>query len=162
MIRNATVNDAPWICDIYNHYIESTTITFEEDPVCLAEMEKRITTVCASMPWMVYEEKGRVLGYAYADGWKARSAYRFSVEATVYLEKGSTGRGIGAELYRRLLDELRGRGIHAVMAGIALPNETSRRLHERLGFEKVAHFKEAGLKFNKWIDVGYWELILNG
>jgi len=156
------MNDAPRICDIYNYYIENTTVSFEEEPVYLAEMEKRIAEVCTSMPWMAYEEKERVLGYAYADGWKARSAYRFSVEATVYLEKGSTGKGVGTELYKKLLGELKERRIHAVMAGIALPNETSRRLHERLGFEKVAHFKEEGFKFNKRIDVGCWELILNG
>ncbi len=161
MIRNATLKDAGQICDIYNHYIENTIITFEEEPLSAAQMEKRISEIIAFLPWIVYEEKGRILGYAYADRWKGRSAYRFSAEATVYLEKNSMGKGIGTELYRRLLEELKARKMHAVMGGIALPNEICKRLHEKLGFKKVAHFPEAGYKFNKWIDVGYWELIFN-
>lgn len=162
MIRNAAIEDARRICEIYNYYVENTTITFEEEPVLPGEMKKRISEITGSLPWIVHEEQGRILGYACADRWKGRSAYRFSVEATVYLEKGSRGRGIGAELYGRLIEELKARKMHVVVGGIALPNERSQRLHERLGFKKVAHFPEAGLKFNKWIDVGYWELILDG
>ncbi len=161
MIRNAAIKDARRLCEIYNYYIKNTTISFEGKPVSLKEMGKRISDITASLPWIVYEDQGRILGYAYADRWKGRSAYRFSVEATVYLGKESTGKGIGEILYRRLLEELKAAGIHAVMGGIALPNEICQRLHEKLGFKKVAHFPEAGFKFNKWIDVGYWELLLN-
>jgi L-amino acid N-acyltransferase YncA len=103
---------------------------------------------------------GKVVGYAYASKWKSRSAYRYAVESTVYLDPRFTGQGIGRHLYGSLIAELRQRSLHAVIGGIALPNPASIALHERMGFVKVAHFKEIGWKFNQWIDVGYWELIL--
>jgi phosphinothricin acetyltransferase len=78
----------------------------------------------------------------------------------VYLHPASVGKGIGSRLYDALLTELRGRQIHTVIGGIALPNKASVALHERFGFEKIAHFKEVGRKFGEWIDVGYWQLIL--
>lgn len=160
MIREAAAGDAGQICGIYNHYVENTVITFEEKPVPAAEMEKRIRDISAVFPWLVYEENGSIIGYAYAVKWKTRAAYRFSAESTVYLKNCSLGKGVGSELYRRLIEELKEREVHAVMAGIALPNEKSRKLHEKFGFVKVAHFSEVGYKFGKWIDVGYWELKL--
>jgi phosphinothricin acetyltransferase len=80
---------------------------------------------------------------------------------SVYLAPGSSGRGIGKVLYSALIDNLQQKGIHAVIGGIALPNDASIRLHESLGFEKIGHFREVGWKFNNWVDVTYWELILN-
>ena len=112
------------------------------------------------LSWLVWEEDERVLGFCYASNWKARSAYRHSVESTVYVHPDYLRRGIGLRLYEALLAELRLRGIHAVIGGIALPNAASIGLHERLGFEKVAHFREVGRKFDRWIDVGYWQLCL--
>ncbi len=97
---------------------------------------------------------------AYAVLWKARSAYRFSVEITVYVAPGMAGRGIGSMLYSHLFAALQPLGVHAVIGGIALPNEASIALHEKFGMEKVAHFQQVGFKFNRWIDVGYWERIL--
>jgi len=96
----------------------------------------------------------------YASKWHGRSAYRFSTEITVYLAPAHVGRGIGSQLYARLFPILRDRGIHAVIGGIALPNEASVALHEKFGLEKVAHFKEVGYKFDRWIDVGSWQGIL--
>lgn len=159
MIRPATPADAPAICDIYNYYVENTIITFETTPVSPEDMKGRIEEVLSSLPFYVYEEEGKVLGYAYASKWKGRCAYRFSTEATVYLQNGAAGKGIGTKLYQTLLDDLKERKIHAVLGGIALPNKNSVALHEKFGFEKAAHFKEVGNKFDKWIDVGYWELI---
>ncbi len=101
-----------------------------------------------------------LLGYAYATPWKARSAYRFSVEVSAYIDAASTGRGTGSLLYRHLLSALRTREMHLVIAGISLPNETSVAFHEKSGFRKVAHFAEVGFKFGKWIDVGYWQRAL--
>ena len=106
------------------------------------------------------EDEGQVVGYAYASRWKSRCAYRYSVETTVYLSSAATGKGFGSLLYEHLIAELRQRSIHSLIGGIALPNNASVSLHEKLGFEKVAHFKEVGWKFNQWIDVGYWELII--
>lgn len=102
----------------------------------------------------------KVIGYAYASKWKARSAYRFTVESTVYLENNFIGKGIGSSLYKALMDDLKQREIHSVVGCLALPNERSRKLQKRFGFKKVAHYKEVGYKFNKWIDVDDWELLL--
>ena len=161
MIRPATIADAAAIAAIYNHYVVNTIITFEEEVVTVTDMAGRITEVAAaSLPWFVWEEKGRILGYAYASKWKSRCAYRHSVEASVYLEKSVTGRGLGTRLYTALIADVKQRGMHAVLGGAALPNPASVALHKKLGFQEVAHFKQTGWKFEKWIDVGYWELIL--
>jgi len=160
MIRACAAGDAPALCAIYNHYVRDTVITFEEAPVAAPEMAQRIVDVATRFPWLVAEEGNDVVGYAYATPWKARSAYRFSVESTVYVAPGKTGRGLGTALYRELLDELRKQGVHSVVGGIALPNAASITLHERLGFKKIGQFVEIGRKFGRWVDVGYWELIL--
>lgn len=160
MIRTVEMKDIREICSIYNHYVENTTITFEEEPISISEMEQRITEVTSAYPWLVYEEQGTILGYAYASRWKARAAYRHSVETSIYVSKDNLGKGIGKKLYNTLLTELRKSDIHAVIGGMSLPNEQSQKLHESLGFKKTAEFKEVGYKFQKWIDVGYWELIV--
>ena len=160
MIRPATEADAQAICNIYNPYISDTIITFEEEPVAVEEMTQRIHYTISSLPWIVIEDEGQVVGYAYASRWKSRCAYRYSVETTVYLSNAATGKGFGSLLYEHLIAELRQRSIHSLIGGIALPNAASVSLHEKFGFEKVAHFKEVGWKFNQWIDVGYWELII--
>ncbi len=99
-------------------------------------------------------------GYAYASEWKSRCAYRYSVETTVYLHPDARGKGIGTLLYQELIRKLSKLELHAAIGGIALPNDASVALHEKIGFKKAAHFKQVGYKFNKWVDVGYWELIL--
>jgi L-amino acid N-acyltransferase YncA len=160
-VRAATVADAEAVAGIYNHYVMQTVVTFEEEPVEASEMARRIAEVqAASLPWLVAGRAGAIVGYAYATRWRPRRAYRFSTEVTVYLAPDEGGRGIGSILYTQLLAALRERGIHAAMAGIALPNDASVALHEKFGFRKVAHFEEAGFKFNRWIDVGYWQRIL--
>ncbi len=161
MIRSATPDDAAAIVAIYNHYIATTTISFEEHAVTPEDMAGRIRDVTAGLPWLVHEQDGEVLGYAYATKWRARSAYRFAAETSVYVAFGQGGKGIGSALYKALLQELRAREIHMAIGGIAQPNEASVALHESLGFEKVAHFKQVGRKFDRWIDVGYWELQLS-
>lgn len=158
ILRPATSIDAPDIAAIYNHYIAHTTITFEEQAVTGAEMAERIASVHAQkLPWLVLEQNGAILGYAYATPWRARSAYRHSVEATVYLAHDIQRQGHGKRLYAQLLEELQARGLHAVIGGIALPNDASVGLHEHLGFRQVAQFREVGQKFGAWIDVGYWQ-----
>jgi len=160
MIRSATIEDAARICEIYNEYVLHSTITFEEQAVSVGEMQQRIDEVLLGLPWLVWVEDQVVQGFAYASKWKGRCAYRYSVESTVYLVQGLTRRGIGSKLYQALFTELRHRRTHVVMGGIALPNDASIAVHEKLGFEKVAHFREIGRKFGKWIDVGYWQLFL--
>jgi phosphinothricin acetyltransferase len=161
-IRPASSADASRICAIYNPYVAATTISFEEDLVSEDDMVRRIGDVNeAGLPWLVLTLDGTVCGYAYATRWRARSAYRHSVESSVYLDPGLHGQGWGARLYRQLIDALRARGLRTVIAGIAQPNERSVALHERLGFRKVAHFAEVGFKFGRWIDVGYWQMSLD-
>ena len=146
---------------IYNYYIANTTVTFEEEPVSIQEMKERIAAVQEKYPWLVYEQDGEVIGYAYASAWKSRCAYRYSVESSVYLKNGLSRKGIGSALYGELLSRLKDMGLHGVIGGMALPNDECLALHKKFGFEPVAHFKEVGFKFNKWIDVAYWEKILD-
>jgi len=127
--------------------------------VSLAE---RIKETLSAFPWLVYEEHGEILGYAYASKWRGRCAYRYSAESSIYLRHDRVSRGTGLKLYAQLLAELRNSRLRSVIGGIALPNEASQRLHEKLGFKKVAHFEQVGWKLEKWIDVGYWQLILTG
>lgn len=160
MIRPCSPSEAARICGIYNHYVEHTVVTFEEEPVAEASMARRITTVTERLPWLVVEHEGSLAGYAYAAPWKERSAYRHSVESTIYLAPEFTGRGLGAQLYRALITELRKRNIHCAVGSIALPNPASIALHEKAGFRKVGCFSEIGRKFGRWVDVGYWQLVL--
>jgi len=160
VIRACRLSDASQISGIYNHHVRETVVTFEETPVAIDEMARRIGTVTEKWPWFVWEEQGTIAGYAYAGPWKERSAYRFSVESTVYVAQSQIRRGIGAALYRALIPELKVRGAHCVVGGIALPNDASVALHEKLGFVKIGHFTEIGFKLGRWVDVGYWALIL--
>jgi phosphinothricin acetyltransferase len=159
--RNASETDAAPIAGIYNHYIRESVITFEESDVSTAEMANRIVKLTElSLPWLVAEHGDQIVGYAYASKWKERSAYRFAVESSVYLDHRITGKGVGKQLYRELLDRLRKLSVHTAIGGIALPNAASVALHEGMGFTKVAHFKEVGFKFDRWVDVAYWQLHL--
>jgi phosphinothricin acetyltransferase len=160
LLRPCASADVARVCEIYNHYVHETVVTFEEAPVAAPEMERRIGEVTARWPWLVCEHGGKVAGYAYATTWRPRSAYRYSVESTVYLAPESTGRGLGRALYGALLAELRARGAHCVLGGIALPNAASVALHERLGFRKVGELEEVGFKHGRWVNVGYWQLTL--
>lgn len=159
-VRAATAADAAAIADIYNYYVANTVVTFEEAPVSATDMSARIAEVQGTgLPWLVGVKDG-VVGYCYATRWKSRSAYRHSVETTIYLANGVAGRGMGRVLYSAMLPILRAAGIHAVIGGVALPNAASVALHEKLGFEQVARFRQVGLKHGHWVDVAYWQLIL--
>ncbi len=161
LIRPAVPLDAPALAGIYNHYVRHTVVTFETDPVSPGEMSARLAeTASASLPWRVAESNGLVLGYAYASKWKGRCAYRYSVESTVYLDKAQTGKGVGLRLYTDLVAAITACGMHAAIGGIALPNAASVALHERLGFRKAGQFEQVGYKQERWVDVGYWQLLL--
>lgn len=161
MIRQAKLEDAQSIADIYNHYIENTIITFEEELVSAADIAERIEdTHAVGLPWLVAISEGELVGYAYASKWKGRCSYRHSVEVTVYLNPSLKAKGWGTKLYKALFDELKQGSIHVVIGGISLPNDASVALHEKFGMEKVAHFKEIGFKFDEWVDVGYWQRLL--
>lgn len=159
-IRGAALSDAASIAAIYNHFVTTSTITFEETEVSSGEMVNRIENVqAAGLPWHVATDEDNLVGYAYATPWKARSAYRYAVEVTVYVTPARFGTGIGTALYGKLLPALQQQNIHTALAAIALPNPGSIALHERCGFRKAAHFHQVGFKMQRWIDVGYWQLV---
>lgn len=159
-IRVATLGDARAVCTIYNHYVEATVVTFEEEPVAESAMAERIREVQTRLPWLIAEGGGEILGFAYARPWHTRSAYRLSVESTIYLWSEATGRGIGTALYRALVEDLRARGLHSAIGVIALPNAKSVALHEKLGFVRIGVLSEVGWKLDRWVDVGHWQLML--
>jgi phosphinothricin acetyltransferase len=160
-VRSAVAEDAEHIARIYNYYVQNSVITFEEEAVPVQAMAGRISEVQgASLPWLVAELQGFVVGYAHANKWKGRSAYRHSVETTIYIEKGHEGRGVGSMLYAELLSILRASGKHVAIGGAAMPNDASVALHEKLGFEHVATFRQVGFKQNRWVDVAYWQIVL--
>jgi L-amino acid N-acyltransferase YncA len=158
-IRNVKPDDAAQIAEIYNYYIKNTHQTFETEPLSADEMQARISEITENYPYVVAEENGEVYGYASAAQFKMRQAYEFSAEVSIYVKAEAKQKGIGTLLYEKLFEELRQTDIHAIIAGISLPNDGSVRFHEKLGFEKVAHFREIGYKLGRWVDVGYWELI---
>jgi len=161
-IRQCLQSDSKVICDIYNYYIKHTVITFEEELLTENIILERIKSYTSNYPWLVIENvNGDVVGYAYASKWAERSAYKNTVEITVYLHNEESGKGYGSALYKKILSILSASGFHVVVAAIALPNEGSVKLQESFGFTKVAHFKEVGCKFNSWVDVGYWQIELN-
>ncbi len=163
MIRSARSEDAPQIAALYSHYVQSTTISFEEKALTGEDMAGRLAAVAAAgLPWLVAEREGELAGFACASPWKVRHAYRHSVEISIYLQPQQRGSGIGSALYTQLFARLSALPIHAVLACIALPNAHSVALHEKFGMRKVAHFAEVGYKFGQWLDVGYWQRNLDG
>ena len=157
-LRTATSADAAAIAGIYNWYVANTVITFEVDPLPATEMAQRMATVLAAHEWLVLERGSELLGYAYAGRFHTRAAYRHTTESTIYLRHGLGGQGLGTLLYGELLRRIFARGYRQVIGGIALPNDASVRLHEKLGFAKVGHLLRVGWKHGRWIDVGYWQL----
>lgn len=157
VIRTAVAADAAALCAIYNPHVANTIVTFEEQPVTVTEMAVRIRETTQRWPWLVLERDGDVAAYAYATAWKVRSAYRFSVETTVYVAENHRRCGAGTAVYAELLARLQSLGAHSAVGGIALPNEASVALHEKLGFERIGQFREIGYKLGRWIDVGYWQ-----
>jgi len=160
-IRPATLADAWSIAGIYNHYIRNTVVTFEEEVLSTKVLEQRMADVrSAALPWLVAENRDGIVGYAYGNRFKDRSAYRFCAETTVYLAHGREGHGIGTRLYTELLEALRAQGVRTAVGLIALPNPASVTLHEKLGFEHTGTLKAVGYKLDRWVDVGYWQKLL--
>ncbi len=157
-IRSATAGDAEAVAALYAWYVENTVITFEVDPPSAAEMARRIEGVLTTHEWLVLERGSELLGFAYASRFRERAAYAFATESTIYLRHGLEGRGLGGPLYTELVRRTFARGYRHLVGAIALPNEPSVRLHERLGFRKAGHLVRIGHKHGLWIDVGSWQL----
>ena len=159
-IRPATAPDSDPLSKIYNYYIATSHATFELAPIDAADMLQRIqNTIVEGLPFLVAEVDGSIAGYAYGRPFRPRPGYKHTVEVAVYVDVDSQGKGIAQALYRELFEKLFEAGAHSLIATISLPNDRSVRLHERLGFVKTGHFREVGRKFDRWIDVGYWQLL---
>jgi L-amino acid N-acyltransferase YncA len=158
--RIATADDADAIADIYAPYVRETIISFETEPPDAKEIAERMRRIGAQYPWLAASTDGRLVGYAYACENRARLAYRWSVDAAVYLHPLAQRQGIGGGLYRRLFSLLREQGYVNAFAGISLPNAASVRLHEAMGFALIGVYEQVGYKLGAWHDVGWWQLKL--
>lgn len=156
-IRKATISDAAELLAIYTPYVEKTAITFETQVPTVEEFENRIRNISENFPYFVAEDDKRLLGYAYASTYYARAAYDWTVELSVYVAEDARGKGVGSHLYDCLEKELAVRGFKNFLACIALPNPSSLALHEKRGYEQVAHFKKVGYKFDCWHDIVWFQ-----
>jgi L-amino acid N-acyltransferase YncA len=152
--------DATAVAAIYRPLVEGTVISFEERAPEAVEMAERMRSVLNRFPWLVAEEDGKVVGYAYAGPHRERAGYRWSVDISAYVAEGSRGRGVGRRLYADLLAYLRRQGVVNVYAGVALPNPASAALHESIGMHLIAVYERVGFKFGEWHDVAWYGLRL--
>ena len=155
LIRDATVTDAEACAAIYAPYVTGTATTFELVPPTVAEMAERIARSLESHAWLVLEDDGRVVGYAYGTPMKPRAAYRWSCEVSIYLEHGRRRTGGGRALYEALFERLTERGYRTAVAGMTLPNDASVGLHKALGFEPIGTYRNIGWKLDAWHDVAW-------
>lgn len=159
MIRAATLADAPAITEIYNYHVEHAAATMEYEKVNSDFYRKKIQeTFDSGHFWLVAEYEGKVIGYAYSNRWNPREGYAFTCEVSIYLSPDVISKGWGTKIYTALFAQLKDVGMKVILAVITLPNDVSIALHEKFGMQKVAHFPKMGIKFNTWVDVGYWQL----
>ena len=156
-IRLATAEDAAAIAAIYAPFVSDSAVSFETEPPDEAEMRARILAGGDLYPWLVAGDDGEVLGYAYACAFRARRAYRFAVETSVYVAPPAQGRGIGRQLYAALIPILEAQGFTQAIAAISLPNPASVRLHEMQGFAPAGVYRDVGHKLGDWHSVGLWQ-----
>ena len=159
-VRDATAGDAAACAAIYAPYVTGTVVTFEVEPPTAAEMAARIAAARARHAWVVLEDGGQVVGYAYGGPYKERAAYRWACEVSVYLEPGRRRSGAGRALYEALFERLVARGFRTAVAGMTLPNPASEGLHRALGFEPVGVYREIGWKHGRWHDVAWTQKVL--
>ncbi len=166
-IRKATTDDVRQLLDIYAPYVEQTAITFECDVPTIDDFANRIATISKDYPYIVAEEEGKIIGYAYAHQFKGREAYRYSVESTIYLDMGTRHHGIGRQLYDELENQLREHGYLNMNACIAFQEEADKYLpldsihfHKTMGFSLCAHFHKCGYKFGRWYDIVWMEKLI--
>lgn len=161
MIREVQLSDAGRIAEIYNYYIDNTTITFEKTRITGREITDRIIAIQKKgFPYIICEKDNKLIGFAYLNNWRSRAAYDITLETSIYVDHHYLGSGLGEALYRELIRQAKNLDIHSLIGGISLPNLPSQNLHKKLGFQLVGNFKESGTKFDKLIDVEFWQLML--
>lgn len=160
IIRRATRGDAPAIADIYNHYVQSTTVTFDTEIKTAGEREEWLLQHGEAHPVLVAEDRGVVVAWGSLSPWHARPAYGGTVEVSVYVAHDRRGSGLGPILMEALVDAAVDAGHHALMSQIVADNEASLRLAQRSGFEEVGRLIEVGRKFDRWLDVVLLERIV--
>lgn len=160
-IREASVRDALRLLEIYGPYVTDTVITFEYEVPSLEEFTSRICNIQKRYPYLVCEEAGRVIGYAYADTYMIRPAYDWCAEISIYVDKDCRGKGAGKALYKALFKKLKEMHILNLYAVITSENEKSIKFHKNLGFETFAVFEKAGYKQGRWLDVTWMQLFLD-
>lgn len=156
-LRLAQASDGPALAALFAPYVRDTAITFQENAPGAAAFSAKVTELLPSFPFLVVEEEGRVLAYAYASPHRALPAYRWCAEVSVYAHLEARAKGAGSRLYTALHAILERQGYVNLYAGITLPNEASVRLHEKFGYRPFARFEKVGFKRGAWHDVGWWE-----
>ena len=166
-IRTATTVDAPALLDIYAPYVRETAISFEYEVPSLQEFEGRVSHTLSRYPWIVAEQEGTILGYAYASAFHPRKAYEWCAEASIYVARNARGHGTGARLYDALETRLKAQNVLLLYACIARPQQedeyltfASMRFHDRMGFHTVGEFPRCGFKFGRWYDMVWMEKII--
>jgi L-amino acid N-acyltransferase YncA len=160
-IRDATREDLPALLEIYNQAVLTSPATFDLEAQTLSQRRKWFSEHGGSLPLVVAETRGRVIGYASLSKFRSRPGYSKSVEDSIYVHAEFRGAGVGKALLEEIVARAAKLGYHTVIAGIVPPNEASVRLHEGLGFAKVGHFREVGFKFSSWQDVTFYQLFLS-
>ena len=160
-IRHAVLADAAAVTQVYNHYIRTSTATFDTETKTVADREAWILGRSAEHPVLVVEQDGAIVAWGSLSPWGERPAYSHSVEMSTYVSDGATGQGVGPALAQALIGEARRIGHHAILARIVADNEPSLKMGLRLGFTEVGRLREVGYKFGRWLDVVLLELILD-
>ncbi len=160
-IRDATVDDASAVLEIYAPNVANTPITFDYEIPTVAFFEDKIATLLKTHAYLVAERDGALVGYAYASQYRSKAAYQFSAETTIYLHESTKRTGVGTKLYESLLERLTTKGFHIAIAAITVPNDASLALHRKMGFARVGKLCEIGRKFDTWHDVEFWQRTLS-
>ena len=156
IIRPATLFDAEALMQIYNPYIRETTVTYEYEEITAGEFRRRMETVMTRYPYIVAEEKGEILGYAYGSPYHTRAAYQWDCDLSVYLRMDCRGKGIGRILFAKLLDILTKQGFVNAYSFIDSPNPMSEAIHKKFGFTEIGCLQKSGYKFGRWLDMKLW------
>lgn len=161
LIRKVREDDAQAMATLYNYYVSHTNHTFETEEISAETMLGRVRECLERYNWLVLEEENKVVGFAYYKKFRKNIAYDHTAETAVYLEHTKIGKGYGKKLYQAMIDDAQASGLKELIGGVLLPNEDSVRIHEAMGFRKVAQFEKVGEKNGKYIDVAFWQKSLH-